>query len=300
MRLEWLEDILAVAQTGSFSEAAERRHLTQSAFSRRIGSIESHVGFELFDRSRKPVQLRPTTRDQYDQITRLVADLHQLVTDLRQGDRKASNRIVIASQHALTTALTPALLDDMQSSNANIFVKLRSANLDECFALLLSRQADIALVYRIPNEEHPISAEYIETAIVGTDRLLPVFSAAKAPQLNDQFAKGSLPYIAYPPEVFLGQVLDRIVLPTVRRITDPIPKAETALTLAAVEMAAMGVAVAWVPESLAAARIADGKLVGLSATLPCIALDVTAVRLRGTAGPVETEIWSRLVAMPRS
>ena len=118
MRLEWLEDILAVAQTGSFSEAAERRHLTQSAFSRRIGSIESHVGFELFDRSRKPVQLRPTTRDQYDQITRLVADLHQLVTDLRQGDRKASNRIVIASQHALTTALTPALLDDMQSSNA--------------------------------------------------------------------------------------------------------------------------------------------------------------------------------------
>jgi LysR family transcriptional regulator, hypochlorite-specific transcription factor HypT len=87
-------------------------------------------------------------------------------------------------------------------------------------------------------------------------------------------------------------------LPTVRRITDPIPKAETALTLAAVEMAAMGVAVAWVPESLAASRIADGKLVGLSATLPCIALDVTAVRLRGTAGPVEAEIWSRLVAMP--
>lgn len=41
MRLEWPDDILAVAETGSFSEAAERRHLTQSAFSRRIGSIEA-------------------------------------------------------------------------------------------------------------------------------------------------------------------------------------------------------------------------------------------------------------------
>ncbi len=40
IRLEWLEDILAVAETGSFSEAAERRHLTQSAFSRRIRNIE--------------------------------------------------------------------------------------------------------------------------------------------------------------------------------------------------------------------------------------------------------------------
>ncbi|MGB3147248.1 MAG: LysR family transcriptional regulator, partial [Paracoccaceae bacterium] len=35
MRLEWLEDILAIAETGSFAVAAERRHRTQSAFSRR-------------------------------------------------------------------------------------------------------------------------------------------------------------------------------------------------------------------------------------------------------------------------
>ena len=43
MRLEWLEDILAIAQTGSFSGAAERRNLTQSAFSRRIRQIEDYL-----------------------------------------------------------------------------------------------------------------------------------------------------------------------------------------------------------------------------------------------------------------
>ncbi|MGL4237565.1 LysR family transcriptional regulator [Tabrizicola sp.] len=297
MRLEWLEDILAVAETGSFSEAAERRHLTQSAFSRRISSIEAHIGLELFDRSRKPVQLHATTREQRDQIARLVADLRQLVTDLRQGDRKDSNRIVVASQHALTTALTPTLLSGIQSSNADIFVKLRSANLDDCFALLLSRQADIAIVYRLPDEEHPISTEYIETAIVGRDRLIPVYSSAKVSYLNERFARGELPYIAYPGDVFFGRVLERLVLPTVRRLTRPTPKVETALTLAALEMAAVGVAAAWIPGSLAAARINDGSLFDLSETLPSVALDVTAVRLRGTAGPVEAEIWSHLVAM---
>lgn len=297
MRLEWLEDILAVADTGSFSDAADRRRLTPSAFSRRIGSIEDYLGVELFDRSRKPVQLRPTTRDQRDQIARLLTDLRQLVADLRQGDRKASNRIVLASQHALTAALTPALLMGIRSRHADIFVKLRSANLDDCFALLLSRQADIALVYRLPGDEHPISTEYIETEIVGPDRLVPVFSAVMAGALNARFHRGELPYIAYPGEVFLGRVLGRLVLPAVQRITAPVPQVETALTLAAIEMAAVGVAVAWVPMSLAAAQIAEGRLVDLSATLPSVGLDVTAVRLRGTAGAVEAAVWSQLTAL---
>ena len=73
-------DVLAVAETGSFQEAADRRRLTQSAFSRRIQHIEEQIGVELFDRSRKPVQLLPTTADQRDQIAKLANDLRQLVS----------------------------------------------------------------------------------------------------------------------------------------------------------------------------------------------------------------------------
>ncbi len=156
MRLEWLEDLIAVSETGSFQEAAARRRLTQSAFSRRIQHIEEQVGIELFDRTRKPVQLRPAMQQQRDQIVRLAKDLHALVADLRRGDRLATNRIVIASQHALTTALTPLILQRIHALHEDTHVRLRSANLDECFALLLSRQADIALVYRLPDESHPI------------------------------------------------------------------------------------------------------------------------------------------------
>ena len=289
MRLEWLEDILAVAETGSFSDAADRRRLTQSAFSRRIQNIEDYVGVALFDRSRKPVQLCATTREQHDQIVRLAAELRQLVADLRRGERKASNRVVIASQHALTTALTPAVLKSVEAENPDMFLKLRSANLDECFGMLLSRQADIALVYRVPGEDHPIRTDYIETARIGEDRLVPVISALAA-----ESADRSMAYIAYPKEVFLGQVLERQVLPLVSETIDAFPKAETALTLAALEMAAVGVAVAWVPQSLAASRISDGTLRDLSGRLPAVPLEVTAVRLAGTAGPIEAAIWRHL------
>ncbi|MGE0006008.1 MAG: LysR family transcriptional regulator [Parvibaculaceae bacterium] len=294
MRLEWLEDLLAVAETGSFQDAADRRRLTQSAFSRRIQNIEGYVGIELFDRTRKPVQLRPTMAEQRDQIAKLVVELRQLVVDLKRGERVTSNRVVIASQHALTTALTPLLVEGIHRRYEYIYVRLRSANLDECFGLLLSRRADIAIVYRLPGEEHPIGAAYIETKTIGTDRLIPVFGAAAMAILNARLAHGEIPYVAYPREVFLGQAMERLVLPRMPSVSRPIPIAETALTLAALEMAAVGVAVAWVPESLARQRVANGTIVDLSATLPTHLLDVTAVRLFGNPGPAATSVWSEL------
>ncbi|WP_051661405.1 LysR family transcriptional regulator [Bosea sp. 117] len=296
MRLEWLEDILAVAETGSFSEAAERRHLTQSAFSRRVQHIEDYVGVALFDRSRKPVQLRPTTAEQRDQIARLARTLRQLTDDLRRGDRTAGNRLVLASQHALTASWAPRFIDTIQAENKEIFLKLRSANLDECFALLLSRQADIAVVYRVVGEEHPIAATYIETLDIGRDQLVPVFARAQAGRLNERFAHGELPFIAYPPDVFLGEVLDHFVLPEIRGATRMIPMVETALTLAALELAAGGIGVAWVPTSLARTRIEAGDLADLSVSLPRCDLNVTAVRLAGQATDAETVVWEKLRA----
>jgi DNA-binding transcriptional LysR family regulator len=296
MRLEWLEDLLAVAETGSFQEAADRRRLTQSAFSRRIQHIEEQIGVELFDRTRKPVHLRPTTAEQREQIAKLAHDLRQLVIDLQRGERNALNRIAIASQHALTTALTPGILKDIHARHDDIYVRLRSANLDECFSLLLSRQADIAIVYRLPGEDHPIGAAFVETKVIGTDVLIPVIASFAAEDMAARFSAGELPFIAYPGEVFLGQVLDRLILPRLRPIARPVPKAETALTFAALEMAAVGVAVAWVPGSLARARIADGSLADLSATLPCHQLEVTAVRLFGDAAEVAKMVWSEILA----
>ncbi len=296
MRLEWLEDVLAVAETGSFQEAADRRRLTQSAFSRRIQHIEDQIGVELFDRTRKPVQLLPTTADQRDQIAKLANDLRQLVSDLRRGERIASNRVAIASQHALTTSLTPLIVRAIHARHPATHIRLRSANLDECFSLLLSRQVDIAIVYRLPGEDHPISQSFVETVAIGTDRLVPVFAAIATGDLDAQFAIGELPYISFPPEVFLGRVLDRVILNRVHHLTRPIPKAETALTLAALELAAVGVGVAWVPISLARRRIADGSLVDLSSTLPSCQLDVTSVRLFGNPWPVADSVWSEILA----
>lgn len=296
MRLEWLEDIIAVAETGSFSEAAERRYLTQSAFSRRIRQIEDHVGVELFDRGCKPVRLHPTTENQREQIEYAIGQLRQLVIDLKRGAQSSANRVTIASQHALTATLTPTIIENIQARNPDIFVRIRSANLDECLALLLSRQADIALLYRLPGTNHPVRADFVETGIIDIDHLVPVIAARHGDHLGNQLDLMELPYIAYPSEVFLGGIMEKVLLPQLPKQLRLLPRAETALTLAALEMAMTGLAVAWIPLSLARKRLDDGTLSDLSGRLPTCELEITALRLAGSSETQEQWAWSQIVS----
>ncbi|HSF23826.1 MAG TPA: LysR family transcriptional regulator, partial [Blastocatellia bacterium] len=60
MKLSWLDDFLVLASTGNFSRAADERHMTQPAFSRRIRALEEWLGEDLFDRSSQPARLTET------------------------------------------------------------------------------------------------------------------------------------------------------------------------------------------------------------------------------------------------
>ncbi|MCC6651420.1 MAG: LysR family transcriptional regulator [Candidatus Eisenbacteria bacterium] len=51
MQLDYLETLVEAAASGSFSRAAERLFLTQSAVSKRIRFLEEHYGYPLLDRS---------------------------------------------------------------------------------------------------------------------------------------------------------------------------------------------------------------------------------------------------------
>lgn len=52
MRLEQLQAFLAIAETGSFQQAARKCGVTQSTISRQIQALEGDLGLELFHRNR--------------------------------------------------------------------------------------------------------------------------------------------------------------------------------------------------------------------------------------------------------
>ena len=52
-----LKAFITVAEVGSFSDAADRLYLTQSAISKRIALLEQQIGKRLFDRIARQVSL---------------------------------------------------------------------------------------------------------------------------------------------------------------------------------------------------------------------------------------------------
>jgi DNA-binding transcriptional LysR family regulator len=181
----------------------------------------------------------------------------------------------------------------MQAAGGDIYTRLRSANLDECFRLLLSRQADIALLYQLPDETGAIPGDFIETVTVDEDRLIPCAAPAIAVRVAAN-GEVSLPIIAYPADVAFGRIFSSTIAPRIEPRFALSPMVETALTLAAVELAATGAGVAWLPRSLARRDLDEGTLQDLSEVLPGAEVSITAVRLAGGSSPAERLVWSLL------
>ena len=178
----------------------------------------------------------------------------------------------------------------------DVSVRLRSANRDECLALLMAKQADLLLNYQSGAEAAADPGEFLERANLGTERFVPVFSAARLELLNDSYARGELPVIAYPSEAFLGRVFNEEILPQIPRGEFVRRKVETALTLAALQFAINGVGVAWLPESVARDPIRSGLLCDMSDVLASATLHISALRLIGAHTETEEFLWQEILA----
>jgi DNA-binding transcriptional LysR family regulator len=99
MNLRHLEHWLALAETGSFSRAAEKLHITQSALSRSIQALEEDLGGPLVDRVGKKNELTPLGRSVLERARRIVHEAQELKqgADLLQRGGLGTLRVGLGS-----------------------------------------------------------------------------------------------------------------------------------------------------------------------------------------------------------
>lgn len=289
MRLEWIEDLVAIFESESLNEAAGRRHLTQPAFTRRVRSIEDYIGVELIDRSRKPARPATTLVEQETRLRTMAQELRALVLDLRKSERHSRSRVVIGSQHAITTSILPTLIAD-KFDGLDITIRLRSANRSECTAMLITKEADLIVIFRSVEEISTIPEEYIEEKLISQEKLIPVCSA----KVRRAIANGDLPIVAYPSDVFLGKLLETHIFPSIQESFRIDARVETALTVAALQLAACDIGVAWVPETMLVQLPTASTVTAVDDLLPSTQIAVTAMRLIGKKSNVEDQVWAAI------
>jgi LysR family glycine cleavage system transcriptional activator len=94
--LQALQAFAEVADTGNFTEAAQKLCLTQSAVSRKIQQLESHYGVPLLIRSSRSVRLTVEGKEVLETARRLIAELRTLEERIAPRDRPFRIRIHVS------------------------------------------------------------------------------------------------------------------------------------------------------------------------------------------------------------
>jgi DNA-binding transcriptional LysR family regulator len=296
MRIDWLDDLIALLDSGGVADAARLRNVTQPAFSRRIKVLEDVLGIEIINRSVKPSGPSAILRDRETELRKLASDQRLLLADMRQEQASGGRQLVIASQHAITTSMGPQIINRIAEPNRT-HIRLRSANRDECETFLIRRQADISLTYRIASDPAADLPSFLAEMVIGSETLIPVCGTESSRWLLKRFETGNLQVIGYPADVFLGSAVRRHVFPRLSDRCDITIVTETGLSTAALQLAQSGLGVAWVPGALAQPPLTRGDLADLSKDLGTVAMDLVAHCWTNPMSPAITDAWLRLTAI---
>lgn len=110
LEIRHLRSLLAIRETGNLARAAERLHVTQSALSHQIKSLEQYFEAPLFLRNSKPLRLTPAGEKLIELARQVLPLVEGAENDLHRVARGELGRLHIAIEcHACFEWLAPVL-----------------------------------------------------------------------------------------------------------------------------------------------------------------------------------------------
>lgn len=133
-----------VAQTGSFTKAAQELYITQSAVSHTIRELEETTGMVLFDRLSRRIELTANGRMLLQESAGLLAASEQL--EKRIADPKAQAPIRIVSSITIACFWLPDILKRLKMRMPEVEVSVQVLSAAEALLLLQKGEAELAFV----------------------------------------------------------------------------------------------------------------------------------------------------------
>ena len=143
--LRKLEQFVAVASAPSLAVAAEQSFITQQALSVGIKNLEREFGVELFDRSRRKLELTAAGRELFDRALPLLSGADRMVDAVRRVAAVDTEVFTVGYSPALSRDEIYQLIDPMVSEHPDLSVTLRQVYPSSLEPLLLDGEVDLVL-----------------------------------------------------------------------------------------------------------------------------------------------------------
>lgn len=148
-----------VARLGNVSKAADELHITQSAVSIQIGTIESAVGTRLLIRTGRGVRLTEAGEALFSYVERVLAAWNEMSDGMAASLGAFSGTLRVGAV-ATSEYWLPSLLVAFVNENPKVKLKLHVANREEVVRSLNAQEVDIAVMGNPPDELKPTSAAF--------------------------------------------------------------------------------------------------------------------------------------------
>lgn len=298
MELKWLEDFLSLARTKSFSRSAEERSVTQSAFSRRIQSLERWVGAPLVDRSSFPSRLTPEGEAFRDAAEQAVLGLTRARDDARTTRRRAENAVIFSATHSIALSFFPGWLGRVTQGVGPVDAQMVADNMHNCVQNLTEGVCDFLICFSHPRFPLLIDGDRYPSLHLADERLVPVSAASadgRARFALPGSARQPLPFLGYAAESFLGAAVDDL-LARPDRPCHIVRQYQDSFAGALAAMARAGHGLAWVPAGLAADDLASGRLRRAGTSDWDVPLGISIYRCQERSRPRVDALWAWLQA----
>ena len=270
--LQQLRALAAVAETGSFTLAAETLQLTQPAISHLIKRMEEEIGQPLVVRGRR-IQLTSAGQLMVETAVRALRLIDESVDACRSQSQLREGRVVLAVGHLTAGALLPPMLGRFSQKHPTLATTLLDSTAEQMISRLLSQEADLGFGSDIGQKHSELATEPLFTErmalFVREDHPLAQRVVVDARHLE------ALPFIHVNPDANVWRSVSR-QLSSVANVYPQVAHHVSMLSTA-FGLIQAGVGVALLPRYVEV--LMPGNLRAVAVTRPTLENPVVAVRL---------------------
>lgn len=254
MDLRQLEIIRAIADTGSFTAAGHKLHVSQSAISRQILLLEEQLGEPVFLRIGRRIRITPAGEALLQLSHRVFQDLNDTVAGI--GDSRESLHGTLRLGGGMTVCLYvfPALLTELRRTHPRLEPKVSAVSGERSVAQLRAGTLDLALLTLPIADADLVSVPLLtEELLVVADAKHPLARKKKVtPQDLDR-----LPFVLFEPGSNTRRAVDEFFL-TERLSPRIVMETENVEIIKAMVRSGLGVTI--IPYQAVARDVATGHL----------------------------------------
>jgi len=171
VEIRQLEYLIAVAEEGNFSRAAERVHIAQPSLSQQIKKLEQELGVVLFDRLPRRVVATEAGSRLVERARRVLAEMADARREVVENKEEVTGTLAIGAIPTIAPFLLPDLLKSYHAKWPQVELQVVEDVTDRLCDAVVNGELDLALTSSI-DDDRALHAEHVASE--------PLFALAPA------------------------------------------------------------------------------------------------------------------------